>query len=125
MDIKTVDVVVGGAIEVRLAFDGIATYKVLEYAEKAGGGWTLDKTLQSSGHSHDAQADNYVLTPVGSGAQRLIYIAANMSSVTGTDPVSMQASFFQGNNRFYQDTQRGTDDGSLVQLITRVIVKGA
>jgi len=107
-----------------LTFQGIAAYQVLEYAPDGTGGWTLSKTVQPGGYSTDPQHDTYAMTPVASGDQRLVLISANMSSVTGSDPVSMKAVFQQAKVPIRTDQASGQDSGALVTLALRTVFQG-
>jgi hypothetical protein len=107
-----------------LSFQGIATYKILEYAPDGSGGWTLSKAVESAGHSTDPRHDAYEMTPVASGDQRLVLISANMSSVTGSDPVSIKAVFQQAKKAIHTDQASGKDSGALVTLTLRTVFQG-
>jgi hypothetical protein len=108
---------------VRLSFVGIAKYAIVEYVPN-GTGWKVGNVVQADGHSADAQADQYGLTPLAPGEKRLVAVGANMSSATGDEDVSVTASFTQAGSEVYSDAQSGHDSGDIVMLWSRTVFVG-
>lgn len=125
MPLPTRQIAAAQPYRVALTFAGIATYKILEYVANDQGGWDVNATIQKEGHSTDAQADAYDLPAVGKGQRRLIWIGANMASVTGDTEVAMTATFRQAGKDIYVETAKGTEkDGGLVSLVVRCVFEG-
>src|ERR1017187_7859413 len=95
---------------VKLTFEGIAKYSIIEYVPN-GDGWKVGNVVQVDGNSADARTDEYALTPLAKGERRLVAVGANMSSATGDEDVSMTVTFAQGGDALYSDKQSGHDGG--------------
>jgi hypothetical protein len=108
---------------VKLTFEGIAKYSIIEYVPN-GDGWKVGNVVQVDGNSADARTDEYALTPLAKGERRLVAVGANMSSATGDEDVSMTVTFTQGGDAFYSDKQSGHDSGDIVVLWSRTVFVG-
>jgi hypothetical protein len=125
MSIPTKPVKASTPYDLILTFVGAAHYNVTEYAPDGSGGWNLSKVIQKDGLSTDPQHDAYSMTPIAAGDERLIVTLANMSTATGSGPVSMTTDFEQLGATVYTDTASGTDTGGpAVALGLRVVFQG-
>lgn len=126
MALPKVNIAATKPYDISLSFQGIGAYTIVEYAPDVSGGWKKSKVIQPAGHSADPQHDDYELTPVAVGEERLVVAEANMSSATGDATVSMKGVFKQGNATVHTAEDSGQDDGtSLVFVKIRTVFVGS
>jgi hypothetical protein len=93
---------VGGNLDVKLTFGGIASFRLYRCVQQADGTWVVDVVLEQNGHGDTSAPASYSCAPPSAGGDILLYLQILLSAVVVPADVSCDISVGRGATTYSQ-----------------------
>lgn len=108
----------GAALSLKLSFDGVAKFTVVDFRQPQGGTWS-GSTLADNQKVVLADPQPLALGPLAPGEQAALVITANMAPATKGDSVKLSAELSANGETRAADADSATPDDSYASLNLR------